>query len=430
MRPGGLRFWHFPFLQYQSRKSETILNLTKEQKRADFDALCEILDKSYPFWDEVEQAGIDKESVYAAYRTDIANTDTDIEFFKYIGYFLKEFKGFGHLSALDGYMYGIYFDTLSESDSVLSIQEKQRIEPLRNILENPVSQNTYRQLDQSHTGFRSTIGLKEKYENKETEHKTQSPEIETSVLDEQTAYIKIDSFELTNYQKDQEALEAFFAQIADIPNLVIDLRDNRGGSDLYWQDLLVKPNAKEQLTSERFFLFNQSELAAPYISALGIDINEISTLPEPFRAQYESQFTHYTTDTESFEAAENPYSGKIWILVDDTVYSSSENFVMFCKNTGFATLVGTPTGGDGGIADPLLVSLPNSGSIIRFSVFYGLNGDGSGNEANGTKPDIVLSENEDALKKCLEQTRGKQMDNHLNLPVKMKYSAKQHGAIF
>lgn len=399
----------FLFLQYQSKKSQTILNLTTEQKQADFDALCEILDKSYPFWYEVEQAGIDKETVYRTYRADIAEADTDIAFFKHIGYFLKEFKGFGHLSVLDGYLYGIYMDALSESGHVLSIQEEQGIEPLREVLENPVSQNTYRQLDQSHSGFRSTIGLKEKYEDQNTENKTPPSEMKTSVLDEQTAYIKMDSFELTNYQKDQETLEAFFAQIGNIPNLIIDLRDNSGGSDLYWQDLIVKPNAKEKLTSERFFLFNQSELIDSYISALGIDANEISTLPEPLQSQYSNRFTNYTTDTGVFEGAENPYRGTIWVLMDDAVYSASENFVMFCKNTGFATLIGTSSGGDGGIADPLLVSLPNSGLIVRFSVFYGLNGDGSGNEANGTKPDIGISENEDALEKCLGLIRDESM---------------------
>lgn len=179
------------------------------------------------------------------------------------------------------------------------------------------------------------------------------------------------------------------------------MRSNSGGSDLYWQDLIVKSNAKEDLTTERYFLFNQSEIVDNYISALGISADEIDTLPEPLLSQYRDKFTHYTTDTEKFEAAKNPYSGTIWILVNDTVYSSSENFVMFCKNTGFATLVGTSTSGDGGIADPLLVSLPNSGLIIRFSIFYGLNRDGSGNEANGTMPDIVISENEDALKNVL-----------------------------
>lgn len=393
----------FLFIQYQNRKSQTILNLSVEQKVSDFDVLCEILDKSYPFWSEVEQAGIDKENIYNTYRTNIANTDTDIEFFKYIGYFLKEFEGFGHLSVLDGYMYGIYMDTISESNPLLSIEEEKSIEPLRKTLENSVSKNTYRLLDQSHAGFRSIIGLKEEYKNEDTESITEPPEIVTSIYDERTAYIKIDSFELTRYQKDKEILEAFFEQITDIPNLIIDLRGNSGGSDLYWQDLIVKPNAKANLISERYFLFNQNEITDDYISALGVSKNEIGTLPKSLLSHYKNNFTHYTTDTETFDVAENPYSGTIWILVDDTVYSASENFVMFCKNTGFATLVGTSTNGDGGMADPLLVSLPNSGLIIRFSIFYGLNRDGSGNEANGTKPDIIISENEDALTKCLER---------------------------
>ena len=393
----------FLFLQYQNRKSQTILNLTAEQKLSDFDTLCEILDISYPFWGEVEQAGIDRVIVYNTYRTNITNTDTDIEFFKEIGYFLNEFEGFGHLSALDGYMYGIYMDAISEGNRVLSVKEKQGIEPLRKVLENPVSQNTYRLLDQSHSGFRSIIGLKEEYESADTENTTKTSELVTSIYNERTAYIKIDSFELTNYQKDKEILESFFEEITDIPNLIIDLRDNSGGSDLYWRDLIVKPNAKENMTSERYFLFNKSEIADNYVSALEIGENEIDELPELLLSQYENSFTHYTIDTEIFEAAENPYSGTVWILIDDTVYSSSENFVMFCKNTGFATLVGTPTNGDGGMADPLLVSLPNSGLIVRFSMFYGLNGDESGNEANGTKPDIIISENEDALTKCLEQ---------------------------
>ncbi|MDO4302890.1 MAG: hypothetical protein Q4D94_03145, partial [Bacillota bacterium] len=67
------------FLQYQNEKTQTILNLTTEQKLSDFDTLCTILDASYPFWKDIEQIGIDKEAVYHTYRTDIENTDTDIE---------------------------------------------------------------------------------------------------------------------------------------------------------------------------------------------------------------------------------------------------------------------------------------------------------------------------------------------------------------
>lgn len=121
---------YFLFLQYQSRKTQTILNLTTGQKLSDFDTLCAILDTSYPFWDDIEQAGIDKETVYSTYRTDIANTDTDIEFFKCIDRFLKEFDGFGHLSVLDGYMYGLYIDTISKSKNMLTVQIPKSVAPL------------------------------------------------------------------------------------------------------------------------------------------------------------------------------------------------------------------------------------------------------------------------------------------------------------
>ena len=388
----------FAFLQYQNRKTQTILDLTEDEKLSDFDTLCEILDSSYPFWIEAQQIGIDRDTLYKAYREEIMKTDTDIEFFKCIGYFLKEFKGLGHLSVLDGYMYGLYTDTLS----MLSPQEKLKIGPLCEVLENEISSNTYSQLDRSHGGFRSIIGLKDEYRNKDTEQITQTPEIVTEIYENKAAYVKIDSFELTRYQQDEETLNAFYKEIADVPNLIIDLRDNSGGSDSFWQNLIVKPNAKTSLTSERYFLINQNDLVSNYISNRGIDVNEIDSSAKRFTAQQESSFTHYTIDTKHFEQSENPYKGDIWVLVDDTVYSSSENFAVFCKNTGFATLVGTATGGDGG-ADPILVSLPNSGLIVRFSVFYGLNANGTGNEAYGTEPDILIREDEDALQKCLDQ---------------------------
>jgi C-terminal processing protease CtpA/Prc len=41
------------------------------------------------------------------------------------------------------------------------------------------------------------------------------------------------------------------------------------------------------------------------------------------------------------------FKGKIFLLVYNALYSSSESFAAFCKGTGFAEIVGTNTGGDG-----------------------------------------------------------------------------------
>ncbi len=391
------------FFRYQNEKSQTILNLSMDQKLSDFDELCDILSNSYPFWNEVKQAGIDRDTVYSTYRNRIQKTRTDIEYFKEISYFLKEFKGLGHLVVLDGSMYRLYLNTLTASQGMLTEGQTQSVEPLVAALTNPTAQNTYSLLDQSHRGFRSTIGLKEEYKNTETADQAEKTSaLTTSIFeDKKAAYLKIQSFELTNYEKDKDVLTKFFVEIKDIPNLIIDLRGNSGGSDLYWKDLLIQPNTKESLSSDRYYVFNQTETTLPYVSAIGRSVDIIDTEKEPILSQYADSFSHFIKDTTAFEPAANSYKGKIWILVDEDVYSASENFVIFCKNTGFATLVGTATGGDGGIADPILVTLPNSGLIVRYSMFYGLNADGSGNEAIGTVPDVVISENENALDKCL-----------------------------
>ena len=93
--------------------------------------------------------------------------------------------------------------------------------------------------------------------------------------------------------------------------------------------------------------------------------------------------------------------GKLWMLVDGAVFSSSEYAAMMTKATGFATLVGTATGGDGIGTDPLPVVLPNSKIIVRYSEFYGVTNDGAGSQEFGTEPDILCRAGETPLEACL-----------------------------
>lgn len=99
------------------------------------------------------------------------------------------------------------------------------------------------------------------------------------------------------------------------------------------------------------------------------------------------------------------YKGRIFILVDKDVYSSSEAFTNFSKETNFATIVGTATGGDGIGFAPVYFSLPNSGLVLRMASCMGLNPDGSSNEEFGTIPDIIINPGEDALEKVLEMIK-------------------------
>lgn len=84
------------------------------------------------------------------------------------------------------------------------------------------------------------------------------------------------------------------------------------------------------------------------------------------------------------------YEGKVYLLVDNGVYSSSEMFASFAKESGFATLVGTTTLGDGIGNDPMQVVLDNTGYIMRFSKSLGVTEKGSINELEKTTPHIEV----------------------------------------
>lgn len=396
-----------------NKYNQTIINLTNEEKMEDFEYLWRKLNSSYPFWNELSEIGINKNDVYEDYRKEIKKANTDIEFMKEIGYFLKEFKGIGHLLAIDGYMYNFYDNTFTLAKDRLNDEEIKEMKPWYDALYNPRSIQTYSLLDISHAGFRSTKGLKEEYKEQNSNSTTNKKEVSEEnlkfdIIDEgKTAYIEIKSFRFDNIETDRLKLKKFFEMIREYPNLIIDIRDNSGGSDKYWQDLIVSPNLLEKKTSKRYFLIRESDITTPFLKAK-FDENSIfliENLPnfDSINKENLSLFSHYVIDKKTIYPSENTnrFKGKIWVLTSSKVYSSSENFVMFSQNTDFATLVGTTTGGDGGIADPILFPLPNSGLVIRFSMFYGLNSNGTGNESNGTTPDIKIDNDEDALARTL-----------------------------
>ncbi|MGO3751677.1 MAG: S41 family peptidase [Peptoniphilaceae bacterium] len=403
----------FLLLRYLKNKSETIINMTYEEKVEDFNYLLETLDTSYPFWSEIEEDGIEKEKIYEEYKSIISKTNTDIEFMKEIGYFLKEFNGYGHLSVLDGYVYKQFEEIFNLSQNkILDEEEKSQLQPWYNVLYNPTSEATYNLLDSSHSGFRSKKGLKEEYvesQDNSNNEKENNNNVKLEIIDnDKIAYINIGRYGLNYMENDSRKLNDFLVDIKQYPNLIIDIRDNGGGSDKYWKELIVSPNLSKERSYERYFIFKKSEITKPFLESRFNEgeIKAISNFPQSLEINSKkSSYSHYVLDTQKIQPKydEKLFQGKIWILTSENVYSASENFAMFSKNTDFATLVGTNTGGDGGVADPILINLPNSGLIVRFSMFYGLNLDGTGNEKYGTTPDILVDEKEDALERTLEE---------------------------
>jgi C-terminal processing protease CtpA/Prc len=131
--------------------------------------------------------------------------------------------------------------------------------------------------------------------------------------------------------------------------------------------------------------------------------------------ELKKDFKYYSTGTARVEPKNSiGFNGRIYMLIDDGVFSSSEAFASFAKGTGFATLVGETTGGDGIGSDPAVCVLPNSGYIFRFTKEMGLNPDGSSNFEYKTQPDIKVSakkgsdiSNDEAIKAVLKLSGNK-----------------------
>lgn len=131
------------------------------------------------------------------------------------------------------------------------------------------------------------------------------------------------------------------------------------------------------------------------------ELTERSELPQRIKLDpaETSELSGTICDHYFIEAlgSEKRFKGKIELLVDENSYSATDTFAAFCKRSGFARVVGRPTGGDGVCCIPVYFSLPASGLILRLNMVYGLNEDGASNERFGTPPDLLSQDSASAL---------------------------------
>ena len=179
---------------------------------------------------------------------------------------------------------------------------------------------------------------KEEYIAKHRDELNQKKNIETETIDDSnTLIIKIKSFSRHHLEEDKKVLENLreYLDSNDIQNVIIDIRGNTGGTDEYFRYLSM-------LTSEPMIITDR------------------------FRNLFTSE--NQSVKWNAMEGNGKDYNR--YLLVDGKVFSTAESLAIFCKQTGFATIVGEPTLGEGYGATPFMLNI----SDCEYSGKYQRNG--------------------------------------------------------
>ncbi|HNX60284.1 MAG TPA: S41 family peptidase, partial [Spirochaetota bacterium] len=326
-----------------SGDGNTIPNLTSAQKEEDFEYLCGILSENYPYFEVNKRVnGIDWLGNKNSYKSKISASGTNLSYAVELYNAVKDLKC-GHADVLmdDFSMFAdVYLGNFNSATSIepwkaVFTEAKPFYDdywiPLFRSNSNAVTRKTP---DPSVAIVKKTL----------TDGSAASFKI---IESGKTAYMNVSAMAVPTDAEYSKIL-AFYTQIKDYPNLIIDIRENSGGDDYYWAGMIIPPLLTSSITGSVTTLYRSGAYIDPFLKAREIVTTDISLLPDAanYPAEYKTNFTRFYKETGVIKPDHSVgFSGKIFVLTSGKVFSSSEAFAMFCKQTGFATIVGTVTGG-------------------------------------------------------------------------------------
>lgn len=377
-------------------------NLSKEDYIEDFNFAYNTLKEHYPFFEVNKKLyGVDWLNNKEKYEAYIAESKNDADFFTRMNEVLSELNNL-HTQLVPSYMGLEYYISFYSNPKctwrhdIAKIYEKDDVRRRYNI-NNEVIENVINQYMKSDDEVNKTYSKNLMTEN---------------IIKDKLAYIRISSLIGMEYiNQDRDIVINYLNEIKDYPFLIIDIRGNGGGDSRYWAYFLLPNIIDKKYETKNYLLIKSGELNKKIIEQMNFNKDVKTFLDNSLFSddvkKILSNFDGYTTWNISVEPNKDSirFKGKIYLLVDNGVYSSAEMLASFCKETKLATLVGSRTAGDGIGFDPMQVALPNTAFVLRFSNNMGLTESGSINELDQTMPDIIVQESEEDKTGYLENQK-------------------------
>ncbi len=246
----------------------------------------------------------------------------------------------------------------------------------------------------------------EGYEMKRNEVFSEKRELR--ILD-QSAYLNPGNFG-GDEQKYRRFIDSSFAKIKgkNLPNLIIDLRNNLGGDDSF-SDYLVSYIADQPFRWTSEFTLKTSAILKEHVKDNYDTTNPFwkSVLTHENGSIYPYEFDEYKPQPKN-----KRYSGEVYVLVNRQSHSQSAVTAAQIQDYEFATIVGEETGDFPSLyASQYSYNLPHTGIEVKIAKGYIVRVNGS-KKAEGVIPDIyikdhLLDENDEILEGVLKQIEKK-----------------------
>lgn len=344
--------------------------------KADYACFWNFIENGYPFTEVCERMGANLKEIKSAHYKKLKDVYTESDYYDFYDVLCTEItrgNGTGHLYPIGKSDYKRFF-----AARLAAVYPHSK-----------VSDAFY-----SHT----TYG----YESR------QAGNIETKILEAgKIAYLRIDSFSVYDdeYSKYIATLNTFFKETAGYKHIIIDISQNDGENPECYRQI-IGLHIPKAFSVDVYARAEKNKYSEPYLKLYEEISFDIADIPVQLQATNKKfKVWKYAINCPfKYVAGYKPREDKkFWLLLGKKTASAADQFAYICKQSGFATLVGTHTGGKG-INGALSEVLPlsKSGLLIRFDPLCGLNPDGTCHDEFGTAPDIYPTEGKSALETCLE----------------------------
>ena len=369
-------------MQYATHTKGPLEPLTNEQKIQDFEFLYKTVVENYPFLEVNKRTtGVDW----------VANKELYLEriqkahFESVLGAIIGDLNN-RHTVLLDEYQAGLWRDSYWESKETGYWSAM-----YFDVLNHPKALQRYNL---------ETYKEQEADKVKENHQQSSSNASVKDIIEGKVASIHISSLMITEnqFQEDQDLIKEYLNKIKEYQAIVIDIRGNTGGSTSYWMNFLLPQIISTEYEVAHYSFFKDGDITKEYFKAKDakpLKVKNLDKLALPnLPSEVREEFSYYTPIHLKVSPSEDSikFKGKVYLLVDEEVYSSSEMLATFTKESELATLIGSKTAGDGIGSDPAFFMLPNSGYVIRMSKELGTTSDGTCNEEHKTTPDYIVED--------------------------------------